>query len=124
MAGRLPAALAPLAAVAYNYRWSWVPGGARTFAAIDPDRWERCGANPVRLLLEAPAAALRRAAATPEVVRAAEDLAADLRADKARPSGPFACTPRRRGVPLRRGSPCTAPCRCTRAGSGCSPATS
>ena len=60
LADRLPAALAPLAAVAYNYRWSWVRGGAEAFAAIDPERWERCGANPVRLLQEAPASALRR----------------------------------------------------------------
>ena len=94
LADRLPAALAPLAAVAYNYRWSWVRGGAEAFAAIDPERWERCGANPVRLLQEAPASALRRAAGRASVVAEAERLAADLLAERARPSGPFACTPR------------------------------
>jgi hypothetical protein len=27
LAGRLPEALAPLARIAYNYRWRWYPGG-------------------------------------------------------------------------------------------------
>ena len=67
---------------------------AEAFAAIDPERWERCGANPVRLLQEAPASALRRAAGRASVVAEAERLAADLLAERARPSGPFACTPR------------------------------
>ena len=63
LAGRLPDALAPLARLAYNYRWSWLPGGADLFRSIDPQRWELCLHNPVRLLQEAPTGALRRAAA-------------------------------------------------------------
>jgi hypothetical protein len=40
LAGRLPEALAPLARIAYNYRWRWYPGGKEVFRWIDPDR---CG---------------------------------------------------------------------------------
>ena len=47
-----PEPLAPLAEIAYNYRWSWTPGGPELFASVDPKRWEACAANPVRLLQE------------------------------------------------------------------------
>jgi starch phosphorylase len=50
---RLPEPLAALAAIAYNYRWSWTPGGPELFASIDEDRWELCLGNPVRALQEA-----------------------------------------------------------------------
>ena len=50
---RLPEALGPLAAIAYNYRWSWTPGGHELFADIEPQRWELVLRNPVRQLLEA-----------------------------------------------------------------------
>jgi starch phosphorylase len=49
---RLPEPLAPLADLAYNYRWSWTPGGPELLASIDPRRWELCLGNPVRLLEE------------------------------------------------------------------------
>ncbi|MGK2936236.1 MAG: alpha-glucan family phosphorylase [Solirubrobacteraceae bacterium] len=65
---RLPEPLAPLARIAYQYCWSWVPGGHELFAAIDAERWERCGRNPVRLLEEAPSTSLERAAADPSVL--------------------------------------------------------
>ncbi len=63
LAGRLPEVLAPLARIAYNYRWRWYPGGKEVFRSIDPDRWELCGENPVRLLQEVSGEALGRAAA-------------------------------------------------------------
>ncbi|MGH2946215.1 MAG: alpha-glucan family phosphorylase [Solirubrobacteraceae bacterium] len=49
---RLPEPLAPLAGIAYNYRWSWTPGAPELLASIDPRRWELCAGNPVRLLQE------------------------------------------------------------------------
>ena len=49
---RLPEPLAALAEIAYNYRWSWTPGGPELFASVDAQRWEPCAANPVRLLQE------------------------------------------------------------------------
>jgi hypothetical protein len=54
LADRLPDPLRPLAAVAYNYWWTWQSDGPAVFAAIDAARWERCGHNPVGLLREAP----------------------------------------------------------------------
>jgi starch phosphorylase len=86
LASRVPTPLAPLARAAYNLRWSWTPGGADAFSAVDPQRWELCGENPIRLLTEVPPEALERAAADPGLVERAEALAASIRADAARPS--------------------------------------
>jgi starch phosphorylase len=63
LAARLPAELEVLARVAYDYAWSWDPDGPDVFAAVDPDRWIACGANPVRLLQEASIERLQAAAA-------------------------------------------------------------
>jgi glycogen phosphorylase len=48
----LPNGLKPLAAVAYNYRWSWLPGAEDVFREINPHRWELAGSNPVRFLAD------------------------------------------------------------------------
>jgi len=40
---QLPAALAPLADVAYNYSWAWRPGVAQLFREIDEATWRRVG---------------------------------------------------------------------------------
>ena len=50
LAERLARASRPTARVAYNYRWSWARDGPACFEALDPDRWARVGANPVRML--------------------------------------------------------------------------
>jgi starch phosphorylase len=63
LASQLPGPLAPLARLAYNYRWSWAPGGTDLFRSVDPLRWEKCGGNPVRLLQEASHESLARTAA-------------------------------------------------------------
>jgi glycogen phosphorylase len=49
---RLPEPLAPLADLAYNYRWSWTPGGPELLSSVEPRRWELCLGNPVRLVEE------------------------------------------------------------------------
>jgi starch phosphorylase len=85
LAERLPARLAPLARLAYNYRWSWTPGGAEIFAAIDRERFELCLQNPVRLLQEASSRALRRAADDEALVEGAIELESRLRAELERP---------------------------------------
>jgi glycogen phosphorylase len=50
LAERLSDGLRPLAHVAYNYAWSWLPDGEAVFRDIYPHRWELSGANPVRFL--------------------------------------------------------------------------
>ena len=86
LASRLPGALAPLARLAYNYRWSWLPDGADLFSSLDPQRWELCLHNPVRLLEEVPTATLRRAGAEGALVEQAGLAESLVRAELARPA--------------------------------------
>jgi glycogen phosphorylase len=92
LAGRLPEELAPLARIAYNYRWRWYPGGKEVFRSIDEERWGLCGENPVRLLQEASGEALVRAAADSALLARAASLEEAFAADVGRPSavGPVA----------------------------------
>ncbi|HZU61132.1 MAG TPA: alpha-glucan family phosphorylase, partial [Solirubrobacteraceae bacterium] len=85
---RIPNALAPLARLAYNYRWSWLPGGPELFSAIDRERFELCLQNPVRVLQESSSRALRRAAANGELVERALELEAEVAQDLDRPPAP------------------------------------
>jgi starch phosphorylase len=75
---RLPEPLAPLAEIAYNYRWSWTPGGPELFASVDPKRWEACAANPVRLLQETHPDRLAAVAADGAFLERLEALRAQL----------------------------------------------
>jgi starch phosphorylase len=93
LAQRLPPSLAPFARLAYNYRWSWAPGGPELFRAIDPTRFEACGQNPVRLLQEASAATLARVTGDGSLIERATELEAFLRADLARPAAPGPADP-------------------------------
>jgi starch phosphorylase len=85
LAERLPAPLAPLARLAYNYLWSWLPGGPELFASIDRERFELCLQNPVRLLQEASPRALRRAAENHSLLERASALESHLEADLGHP---------------------------------------
>jgi starch phosphorylase len=86
LASRVPPALAVLARIAYDLRWSWTPGGPELFRDVDPARWELCGNNPVRLLEEAAADRLAAAAGDEALLSRAAALADALRADRARPA--------------------------------------
>jgi starch phosphorylase len=88
LAERLPDALAPLARLAYNYRWSWLPGGAELFQSVDAERFALTNQNPVRLLQEASNKALRRAAADDGLLERASALEAQVKADLDRPFDP------------------------------------
>jgi glycogen phosphorylase len=88
LAERLPDALAPLARLAYNYRWSWLPGGPDVFMAIDRERFVLTNQNPVRLLQETSAGALRRAAADDGLLERIATVEAQVRADLERPHYP------------------------------------
>jgi glycogen phosphorylase len=82
----LPPALSAFARLAYNYWWSWQPGGAELFRAIDPDRWESCNQNPVRLLVES--SCLTQAATNPKLVARVDVFDKALAAELARPFAP------------------------------------
>jgi starch phosphorylase len=85
LADRLPEALAPLARVAYNYRWCWQPGAAELFAELDPERFLSCGANPVRLLGELSSRALAAHARNASIAARAVELESVIADDLARP---------------------------------------
>src|SRR5436305_10358520 len=88
LAERLPGPLAPLARLAYNYRWSWLPGGPDLFTAIDAHRFELACQNPVRLLQEVSAATLRRAAGDGALLERIAAVEAQVKADLERPPYP------------------------------------
>ena len=88
LAERLPEALAPLARLAYNYRWSWLPGGAELFRAVDAERFALTNQNPVRLLQETSAGALRSAAADDELLARIAAVESQVKADLDRPPYP------------------------------------
>ncbi len=88
LAERLPDALAPLARLAYNYRWSWLPGGPEVFSAVDRDRFVLACQNPVRLLQEVSNATLRRAATDGELLERIAAVEAQVKADLERPAYP------------------------------------
>src|ERR1700674_663741 len=76
LARRLPDALAPLARLAFNYRWSWLPGGPELFRAVDAERFEAACENPVRLLQEISARRMAEVAADGQLVARAAELEA------------------------------------------------
>ena len=86
LASRVPEPLGALARLAYDYRWSWMPGGPELFRAVDPHRWRLCGENPVRLLQEASPDALARAAADADLVARATALEDAIAAERAAPA--------------------------------------
>jgi glycogen phosphorylase len=86
LAARLPAELEVLARVAYDYAWSWDPDGPDVFAAVDPERWIACGANPVRLLQETETERLEAAAADGVLLERATALDRRLAEHRAAPS--------------------------------------
>src|SRR6476659_5079898 len=61
----LPAPLAPLERLAWNYWWSWAPDGAEIFRDLEPEIWEECEYNPRQLLAKTSAYRLAEAATDP-----------------------------------------------------------
>ena len=62
---RLPAPLAPLERLAWNYWWSWAPDGAEIFRDLEPEIWEDCEYNPRQLLAKTSPYRLAEAATDP-----------------------------------------------------------
>src|ERR1700722_18416874 len=84
LAERLSPSLRPLAAVAYNYRWSWAADGPAVFRDINPHRWELAGANPVRFLSDLWPSSQEAVERNPQLRERIEALVAEVRADLAR----------------------------------------
>ena len=86
LARAIPARLAPLARVAYNFHWVWHADGERVFRAVDSYRWRLCRQNPVRFLDEASQESLERAASDLSLVRRVETLRNSLEEALAQPA--------------------------------------
>ena len=86
LAERLPEPLQVLASLAFNYRWSWIAGGAEVFADIDPALWERSHCNPRAVVELASPRRLRQLAADASYRERIAVLAADVDADLRRPA--------------------------------------
>ena len=90
LATELPPALAPLAGVAFNYRWAWEPGGPELFQSLDPHAWELAGRNPVRQLEDLSHKYAVRAAVDPDTLAEIARLADAIDTDLNRPTTPIA----------------------------------
>jgi starch phosphorylase len=86
LAALLPDELGPLARLAYNYRWSWEPGGEEAFRDVNPYGWELSGRNPVRQLSDLSPDLADAAAQNAELRERIDRLAAAVAADLARPA--------------------------------------
>ena len=62
---RVPAPLAPLERLAWNYWWSWAADGAEIFRDLEPEIWEDCEYNPRQLLAKTSEYRLAEAATDP-----------------------------------------------------------
>ena len=94
LAARLPDGLKPLARVAYNYRWTWLPGGEAVFHEIDPYRWQFANGNPVRFLSDLPQSTLVHAGRDAALGERARELAERVAAELAHPAHPDSAVPR------------------------------
>jgi starch phosphorylase len=88
LAERLPAPLLPLAQLAFNYLWSWLPGGSSVFEQIDPGLWRRGGCNPRALLEATPPHRFAQLAIDSDYVGRVAGLAAELERQLAAPARP------------------------------------
>jgi len=61
-----------------NLRWSWHPESVDLFASVDPDLWQACNQDPVRLLGEVPGPRLDALAADPDFLERLNAAHADL----------------------------------------------
>jgi starch phosphorylase len=83
---QLPASLQALAPLAFNYWWSWQPGGDDLWASVDPERWTSSGHNPVRLLRECTRRRLESAAREPGLLARVAAMSRGLQAELREPS--------------------------------------
>jgi starch phosphorylase len=86
MQERLPAPLAPLARLIFNYRWSWARGGAALLREMAPTLLARSGCNPRAMVEALPPRRLEELARDAVFVARVAEAAAQLDAELARPA--------------------------------------
>ncbi len=74
----LPASLQPLAELVLNLRWSWHAESMDLLQSVDPEVWERCNHDPVRLLGEVSAERMAVLGRDRRFLRRLSDAAEDL----------------------------------------------
>jgi len=89
LADRLTDGLKPLARVAYNYAWSWLPDGPEVFRDVNPHRWGLSGGNPVQFLGDLWPRTQERAEANSGLLERIGALAEATSAYLARPDGEY-----------------------------------
>ena len=82
LAEQLPAALRPLALIAYDYRWTWQRDAAALFRELDPAGWRRV-ANPRYAIEVAAPHRLNALARTPAFVARLDAVRAAMRLPRA-----------------------------------------
>jgi starch phosphorylase len=85
LARRLPEPLQPLAGFAYNYLWSWTPGGRELFRELGAHRFGLSSENPVRFLRDLSEPELLEAATDTRFLELVDRMAAAHAAYFARP---------------------------------------
>ena len=116
---RLPEALQPLARLAFNYLWSWMPGGPDVFRDMEPALWERSQANPRAMIETVPPRRLKELGEDRAYVARVAALAAQVDADLGRAPMAAGIAPTAPSPTSAPSSACTARCRSTAAGSAC-----
>ncbi len=74
----LPEKLKPLGELALNLRWSWHPETQALFRSVDPQQWESCGQDPIKLLSAVASERLEALSADRKFVKNLELIRADL----------------------------------------------
>jgi starch phosphorylase len=87
LAERLPARLAPLARIIYDYAWTWRTAAAALFREMDPAMWRRSDCNPRALIESTPPHRLRALADDDRFVAGVDAAAAALARAAERPAG-------------------------------------
>ena len=96
LARRLPEPLEDLAWIAYNYLWTWVPGGKELFRRIDAHRFLLLDENPVAFLSNLPERDLLHAATDERTLDRLREVVGRMESEMQRPgervlaSGPVA----------------------------------
>ncbi len=81
VAPNIPAALAPLRALAYDLSWTWLPEAERLFRRVDATLWQEVNGNPVALLGRVSQDTLERLATDDSFLRQMERVVATFAED-------------------------------------------